>query len=219
MSSDLDLKEIERRVEQSVFQDGLMEIMMGGFLLVFGASLATRAILIPFISLLVIFLSLLVIYLGNPLLERLKKRYIYPRIGYVKLRPEKEADPKGIAVAAILFVVILLGSGLFSLAMGEERGWAFWFSYFLPASAGFMLAIGPFWLGETYGVRRGYVFAALFLLSGIAIPVLGIASGYEAVGLECLLVGVVSLISGVTMFTRFLRRYPVPAEGSSDVSD
>jgi hypothetical protein len=211
MSQNLDLKEIERRVEQSVFQDGLMEIMLGGFLLVVGVSFATRAILIPFISMFMIFL-------GKPILERLKKRYIYPRIGYVKLRPEKEADPKGIAVAAIVFVVVLLGSmGVFPLVMGKERGWAFWFTYFLPASAGFMLAIGPFWLGETYGVKRGYVFAALFLLSGIAIPVLGIASGYEAVGLECLLVGVISLISGVIMFTRFLRRYPLPAEGSSDV--
>lgn len=213
MSQHLDLEKIERRVQQSVFQDGLMEIMLGGFLLVTSASLAASAKLIPFISVLVVFL-------GNPLLERLKKRYIYPRIGYVKLRPEKEADPKGIAVAAILFVVILLGStGIFPLAMGEDRGWAFWFNYFLPASTGFMLAIGPFWLGETYGVKRGYVFAALFLLSGIAIPVLGIASGYEAVGLECLLVGVISLISGATMFTRFLRKYPVPAEGSSDVND
>ena len=207
MSQNLDLKEIERRVYQSVFQDGLMEIMMGGFLLVISALFAInmKLILLP---------SLLVIFLGNPLLERAKKRYIYPRIGYVKLRPEKEADPKGIAVAAIVFVVILLGSiGIFNLTMGKDRGLAFWFKYFLPGSTGFMLAIGPFWLGETYGVRRGYVFAVLFLLSGIVIPVLGIASGYEAIGFECLLVGVISLISGVIMFTRFLRKYPIPAEG------
>ena len=205
MSQNLDLKEIERRVHQSVFQDGLMEIIMGGFLLVVSALFAISMELIPLISLLVIFL-------GNPLLERAKKRYIYPRIGYVKLRPEKEADPKGIAAAVIVFVVVLLGSmGLFHITMGEDRGWAFWFNYFFPGSTGFMLAIGPFWLGETYGVQRGYVFAALFLLSGIAIPVLGIASGYEAVGLECLLVGVISLISGVIMFTRFLRKYPIPA--------
>lgn len=210
MSQKIDLKEIERRVEQSVFQDGLMEIMMGGFLLVFGALLAAG----PKLTL---FISLLVIFFGNPVLERLKKRYIYPRIGYVKLRPEKEADPKGIAVAAIVFVVILLGSmGLFHLTMGEDRGLAFWFNYFFPGATGFMLAIGPFWLGETYGVKRGYVWAALFLLSGIAIPVLGIASGYKAVGLECLLVGMVSLISGVVMFTRFLRKYPLPAEEGGD---
>ncbi len=215
MSQNLDLKEIERRVHQSVFQDGLMEIMMGGFLLVVGALFAISMKWI-------LLISLLVIFLGNPLLERAKRRYIYPRIGYVKLRPEKEADPKGIAVAAIVFVVILLGSGLFTLAMGKDRGWAFWFKYFLPGSTGFMLAIGPFWLGETYGVRRGYVFAVLFLLSGIVIPVLGIASGYEAIGFECLLVGVISLISGVIMFTRFLRGYPItaiPAEEESDDSN
>ena len=209
MSQNLDLKEIEHRVHQSVFQDGLMEIFLGGFLLVFGASLVMD---VKWVALII---SLLVIFLGNPLLERVKSRYIYPRIGYVKLRPEKEADPKGIAVAAIVFVVILLGSGLFTLAIGKDRGWAFWFKYFLPGSTGFMLAIGPFWLGETYGVRRGYVLAVLFLLGGIVIPVLGIASGYEAVGLECLVVGVISLISGVIMFTRFLRNNPVVPEEAS----
>lgn len=213
MSKKLDLKEIERRVHQSVFQDGLIEIMMGGFLLVVGGLLGRAGRLL-------LLISLLVPFLGNALLERLKKRYIYPRIGYVKLRPKKEADPKGIVVAGILYVVIMLASmALFPLAMGKERGWTFWFNYFLPASAGFMLAIGPFWLGETYGVKRGYVFAALFLLSGIAIPVLGIASGYEAVALECLLVGVISLISGVIMFTRFLRKCPLPAEGSLNGND
>ena len=72
-----------------------------------------------------------------------------------------------------------------------------------------MMAFGPFWLGQTYGLVRGYVFAALLVLGGIAIPVLGIATGYDAVGLECLLLGLLSLISGGILFARFLRRYPV----------
>ena len=75
---------------------------------------------------------------------------------------------------------------------------------------------GPFWLGQTYGLVRGYVFAALLLIGGIAIPALGIATGYNAVGLECLVLGLLSLVSGAIMFGRFLRRYP--AEEALDVT-
>ena len=58
MPQNLDLKEIERRVHQSVFQDGLMEIMMGGFLLVFGASLAMDMKWIPLIISLLVVISM-----------------------------------------------------------------------------------------------------------------------------------------------------------------
>ncbi len=200
MSHNLDLKEIEGRVQRAAYQDGLLEIFLGSFLLLLGVVFTISPILVAF--------SVFLIFLINPLFERVKKRYIYPRIGYVKFGPEKEAA-KGIVAAAAVFVVILLGSmGVFVLTMGKDRGWAFWFDYFFPAFTGFMTAFGPFWLGQTYNLKRGYVFAALFMLSGIAIPVLGIATGYNAVSLEWLLVGLVILVSGVIMFTRFLRTYP-----------
>lgn len=209
MSHDLDLKEIERRVQRSAYQDGLLEIFLGSFLLLLGVLFTISPIIVAF--------SAFLAFLIKPLFERVKKRYIYPRIGYVKFGPEKEADSKGIVAAAAVFAVILLGSmGVFILTMGKDLGRAFWFDYFLPAFTGFMTAFGPFWLGQTYNLKRGYVFAALFLLSGIAIPVLGIATGYNAVSLEWLLVGLVILVSGVIMFTRFLRKYP--AEEAPDVT-
>ena len=199
MSHDLNLKEIERRVRRSACQDGLLEIFLGSFLLLLGVFFTINPIIVAF--------SAFLVFLINPLFERVKKRYIYPRIGYVKFEPEKKVA-KGIVATAAVFVMILLGSmGVFVLTM-QDRGWAFWFDYFFPAFAGFMTAFGPFWLGQTYNLKRGYVFAALFLLSGIAIPVLGIATGYNAVSLEWLLVGLVILVSGVIMFTRFLRKYP-----------
>jgi len=207
MSHNLDLKEIERRVQRSVYQDGLLEIFLGSFLLLLGVLFTISPILVAFSG----FLAFLI----KPLFERVKKRYIYPRIGYVKFGTEKEAA-KGIVATAAVFVVILLGSmGVFVLTM-KDHGRAFWFDYFFPAFAGFMTAFGPFWLGQTYNFKRGYVFAALFLLSGIAIPVLGIATGYNAVSLEWLLMGLVILVSGVIMFTRFLRKYP--AEEASDAT-
>ena len=209
MLQDMDLNEIERRVQRSAYQDGLLEIFLGSFLLLLGVVFTISPILVAF--------SALLIFLINPLFERIKNRHIYPRIGYVKFGPEKEADAKGIAATAVVFVVILLGSlVVFVLVMGNPLGRAFWLDYFFPAFTGFMTAFGPFWLGHTYGLKRGYVFAALLVLSGIIIPVLGIAKGYNAVSLEWLLVGLVILISGLIMFSRFLRRYPL--EKAPDVT-
>jgi len=207
ISHKIDLKEIERKANYAAFQDGLMEIFMGLFLIFFGGGMATKATSIQIVAI------IFTIFFANPILKRVKKRFIYPRVGYVKLPQEDETNPKGIGIAAAIFVVFLLGSlGMMLWIMGVDAGMDFWMTYILPPSTGFMMAIGPFWLGQTYGLVRGYVFAALFLLLGIIIPVFGIASGYEAVGLLCTTVGATTLTVGIIMFTRFLRKYPA-AEG------
>jgi hypothetical protein len=210
VGQELDLNEIKRRVQHAAYQDGLLEMFLGSFLMVFAVLFLSKPALSAF--------SVLVTLAFKPLFERMKQRYIYPRIGYVKFGKDKEGDPKGIVIAAIVFVIVLLGTlGILALAMGAERGRVFWLDYVLPGFTGFMMAIGPYWLGQTYGLVRAYVFAALFLLGGIAIPALGIATGYHAVGLLCLLMGLLSLVSGAIMFGRFLRRYPV--EEVLDASD
>jgi hypothetical protein len=184
-----------------------MEIFMGLFLVFFGGALSTNVGAgVPFI--------VLAIFFVNPLIERIKVRYIYPRVGYVKLPPDPSTTGKGIAMTAALFVVLLLGSmGISMGVMGKAEGMTFFMTYIVPPASGFMLGISPFWLGQTYGLIRGYLLAALFLLSGIAMPVFNIATGYEAVGLMCSLVGVVALVVGSFMFARFLRKYPSAPEG------
>jgi MFS family permease len=208
VTQNLNLQEIERRVKHSAYQDGLIELFLGGFLLLFGILFAVQPRLSVF--------SFLALFVLLRLFERAKQRYIYPRVGYVKLKEEQETDLKGIVIATLVFIVILLGAlGLFVLTLGGDKGWNTWFNYFFPAFTGLMMAIGPFWLGQTYGLKRGYILATLFLLSGIAFPVLGIARGYAAVSATTLLVGLVALLSGALRFARFLRAHP--AEELPDV--
>ncbi len=203
MSTKIDLKEIERRANYAVFQDGLMEVALGLFLFLWGGIMATH--IVPLGMLIVI----LTILFARPVLERVKQHLIYPRVGYVRLPGDPQATGKGIAIAAILMIVFLLGALGISLAvLGIQAGRNFFLAYILPPVSGFMLAIGPYWLGRTYGLRRGYLWAVLFLLGGIALPVLGIASGYEAVGWLCTVMGLLILLTGIIMFMRFLRRYP-----------
>ncbi len=203
MSTQLNLKEIERRANYAAFQDGLTEIFLGLFLFFYGGTLATGALPVGFV------LILAAVFFAKPLTERIKKRYIYPRAGYVKLPEGPHTTGKGIAITAVVMVILLLGAlGVSMAVMGQKPGLDFFLTYIVPPVSGFMLAIGPYWMAQTYGLRRGYVLAALFILGGIAMPVFGIASGYEAVGLLCTFVGLVALLTGTIMFVRFIRRYP-----------
>jgi hypothetical protein len=208
MFAEFDLDEIKKRANAAALQDGLMEVFMGLFLVFFGGSMTTNvAVGIPFI--------VLAIFFTNPMIERIKVRYIYPRIGYVKLPPDPKTTGKGIAAAAVLFVVVLLGAMGISMGLkGKDAGLEFFMTYIVPPSSGFMLGIGPFWLGQTYGLFRGYLWATLFVLGGIAMPLFRIASGYEAVWLLCTVVGLLILIVGIVLILRFLLRYPA-AEGEA----
>ena len=204
MTTPIDLKEIEKRANYAAYQDGLMEIAMGLFLFFYGGALATDTLSVAIIFIIV------TVFFGKRSFERIKQRYIYPRIGYVKLPEGSHATGKGIAIAAVIMVVGLLGTMFLAMAtLGQDPGLEFFLSYIVPPASGFMLAIGPYWLGQTYGLVRGYVWAALFVLGGIAMPLFSIASGYQAVGLLCTVMGLLTLTTGTIMFVRFIRRYPV----------
>ena len=140
-----------------------MEILMGLVLIFFGGVMASKGTLTPFI--------VFAIFFANPILKRVKERYIFPRVGYVKLPQEEQTDTKGIGIAALVFVIFLVASlGISIWIMGADSGREIWMTYVLPPFTGLMMAIGPFWLGQTYGLVRGYVFAAIFLILGIRCP-------------------------------------------------
>jgi hypothetical protein len=202
MPQQVALLEIERKVRAAAFQDGLMEIMIGVYMLVMGIILNTSASMIP--------ISLLVVLFFIPLYERLKQRVMYPRIGYVKLPTDSEADVKGILLTTFGSLALLIALiPLLRWWLGADQGWDLWFQHLVPAAIGILIAFGPLWMSQTYAVRRGYFFAALSVILGIAIPFMGDFTGYEAVGLECLLLGSLFLIVGGFLFARFVAQQPI----------
>jgi len=203
MNFQLDLQEVEKKANYAAYQDGLMEISIGLFLFFYGGTLATDTLTLGIVFIVI------AIFFAKPVIERIKKHYIYPRTGYVKLPEDPHTTGKGIAISAVVMVVVLLGAMFISMAvLGQKPGLNFFLTFIVPPTAGFMLAIGPFWLGQTYGLVRGYVWAALFALGGIAIPLFNLSSGYQAVGLLCTIMGLLILATGTFMFASFLRKYP-----------
>ena len=203
MSATLDLREIERKVQRSFFQDGVMEILVGFYLMMTGL-MVQGTMSAAF--------SALLMFLFKPAWEALKRRFIYPRIGYVKFRPEKDVDGKAFGRGIIALAIIAVTSPFVSmLILGKAPGWAFWTRRFLPFFMGFITSIGPWVAAKKLGVPRWYAFSALCVIAGLAVPYLGMESIYEPIGIEFIVIGGVALVTGLVMFIYFLVKHPVQA--------
>ena len=195
------LDDVEVRAMRAAARDGITEMLLGLLLLVFGVlfylstPLAALGALLP--------LAL------NPLGRYLKQRFVYPRTGYARTARPPHAV-RGIVLVAVASVAgILAVFGAFALTLGFDRGQALFLSHFVPAIAGLLMAIGPLTVARTYRLARWYVLAAVLVLTGVALPLSGVSTGYEAIAFQSAIVGGLSLFLGIGLFLSFLRRVPL----------
>jgi len=200
MSDPLDLKAIERKAYTSRFRDGLWEISCGitvlywwGFALLMdsGLGLDWRKWM-P--------LALAVAFVPVAIIARLRARVTAPRLGTVRPGPVRRKKLRTMGwvlsgLIAIQVVVVVLtsrgGMGLTGLLAPVMGG----FIIFLP------IAAIAFWNDFT----RGFIYAALL---GATVSIYMVLSSW----IPFAAVGGVILLTGIVVFIRFLRDYPVPAD-------
>jgi MFS family permease len=207
------LEKIERRTIQYFFNDGLTEIALGLFFLLFGAYFFGQTVL-PKDSALaqVLDVSLvLIIVAAGFLLGRfigfLKNRLTYPRTGYVAYK-KKPASPSRKRIAAIIAAVIAVALSALTAAAPSFRLW-------LPALNGFLLGFVVFLFWRRTGVFRFLVLAGVSALVGIGVALAGVAD-IMGVSLYYALFGAAILISGLLAFAGYWRRSrtePEPPDG------
>ncbi|MGB2800480.1 MAG: hypothetical protein WBC55_09855 [Dehalococcoidia bacterium] len=198
MTQDVDLKQIERKAWSSYFHDGLTDLY-GGFILL-GLGLAMLTDQSWWLALML--LSMLALWA--------RKRVTYPRMGYVKFAPQREARTKRSRIIAsmVLTSTMLLGVIVFALVSTNSLPqWleAWLADYFLVAFAvmvGAIIAVGAFMVG----VARFYAYAVLVLIAFAAGQWLNTSAG-----LPVTIAAGVILLSGLAVLIRFLRKYPRPA--------
>nr|QNO46761.1 hypothetical protein DEIDBPHB_00010 [Methanosarcinales archaeon ANME-2c ERB4] len=206
MSAAIDLLEIEKKAYRDSQQDGLMEIVMGVILMTFGGF---------FYSPIFAFYILLIVFSGK-IVEFVRRRYTYPRIGSVKFREE---DPKDVLTGVLLFelAVIVIMFTLISIS-GDVKDYSLWVNW-APLFFG-MILVGPFaHAASRSGSIRYYGYAILSVILGIFFSLVEFGSGCTGLILYLVLIGGFLALGGLAIFIRFLRKYPLSEKGMHDDSE
>ena len=207
MNTTIDLKELERKAYRTTFQDGLLDIALGLFLI--GSAVAgffqdNKPIRL-IITVLIVMVPLTVYFLG-------KKKITVPRIGIVKFGAERKARKKKVAV--IILLAVILSSILALMAMTNSM------PFFLvellkgygSATAFGLLAFTMFLFGGYYNdVPRlyfyGFLFGGSLFLSECYYNRVGIVVHSSVwFGIS----GLIMLVTGISLLTKFIRDYPAP---------
>ncbi len=200
MRQEVDLKGIEQKTIRFSQQDGLMEFVMGICLLAMSTRLLSRVLIAMFPLAMLLF---------KPALEALRKQFTYPRIGYVKLIPDKPKDAiSGIALITLIIIAIM---AVVFILFADVRNFGLWLKW-VPVWAGVVLAIMFVSLAAKSGTNRYYIFALYSLVVGLVLSVLRFAKVETGTLLYFLVMGGLLVPSGLVLFIRFLRNYPMPVK-------
>lgn len=198
MNANLDAKTIARNVWQDSMRDGLMEMLLGLYFLLTGI-----VIYADMSAMFIIFMAFF-----PALAKKIKERYTYPRIGYVKF-PEHEKSPGRRILAALLAAVIAVAMVVVLAQAGEKTQALYKWVSLLPA---LILVAGLSFMGQKTGFVRFYAMAAFALVVGVIVPFADLPRKLDNIALYMLVVGPVFFVLGTAIFLHFLRTYPIRTE-------
>ena len=199
MQTDIEIKQIRRNVYMSFFQDGLWDMCLGLFVLGWGLG-----ILLDFAHLIGgWFIAIYFLVWG------LKKRFTYPRTGYIKL-DDKEVRMRA-RFTIILGVVALLGVFMMVLFSLDARPQ--WVVDYFPVLFSGMLAVLIGGIAWWLAARRFALHAVIVLAAGAIHQWLGVSWPHTYI-----VAGAVIALIGAGIFMRFLRQYPAAAPEGPDAA-
>lgn len=203
MNKKTSLREVEKKTYMSYHQDGLIDIFVGVYVLLFasGILLMTVTDFSTWFAIPAIVPAIMV-----PIWISAKKRITMPRIGYVKLGSRGAnklmAIFLGLTVAG-LGVFMVFGLGAF---MGQ--GWALTLKNLIIPNSMIIIGISAAAISSlfayTMGLKRLYAYGLLVLALFFTGHFTTIPFGYFL-----LAIGLVIIINGFVILMRFTRRYPL----------
>ena len=189
MNADADLKPLVRRSYLIFFQDGLWDIFLGLFVLVWGLGILTDLAYLAgslFVCLYLVVWSL-------------KRWLTYPRIGYARLGVRQEKFRQ--LVSIILGITMTAGIIFAIIFIADDR--PEWLSDYFPLLFSGVLAAVVGVMTAWLGVYRFLVHAALIFIAGAVHQFMDIAWSHTYIG-----GGTVIIIVGAFYLVRFLKKYP-----------
>jgi hypothetical protein len=211
MSQNISLKEAERKVFVTAFQDGLWDIFIGCFVLIFavGPLLSTTA-LGDFWSSVAFLPFWAVVYLAIWLI---RKFVVTPRIGLVKFGLSRKVKLSRFVTLAVIVSFLGLILGILSALISDKLGWVVMTSFGLLVLT--MFSVAAYFLD----FARLYLYGALMALSPLVGEWLYINMRASHHGFPITFGTTAGIIIsvGLIKFALLLRDHPIPMEESSSV--
>jgi hypothetical protein len=180
-------------------QDGFTEILLGTIFLVLPAILIQPGFLSIFVVFYIIFMPQAV--------EVIRKKYTYPRIGYVKLREDESPKISLRVVIAVLLVFITIIAVLYLAFIDIIDRFFIW--KWMPAVFGFIMWGPSLYLRGKTGQRIYYLPAILLSATGVAISLVDYLTAEVGTSLFMVGWGLVFIGFGFVRFLLFIRKYPI----------
>jgi hypothetical protein len=204
-----DLKIIEQESYRELLQDGFTEMLTGSIFLALPAILIKPA----FVSIFVVFY----IFFIPQAVEVIRKKYTYPRIGYVRPHEDEPLTLSLGVVMTVLLIFIIIIAVLYSASIGViDR---FFILKWMPAVVGFIMCGPSLYLKDKTG-------RASYYLPGILMPITGLATSLAdfltaEVGTSLYMVGwgLAFVLLGIIRFALFIHKYPVIDDVEVDTND
>jgi hypothetical protein len=198
MVEDISLKEIQRKVYMSFFQDGLWDIFLGLFILGWGLAILTDLAYLPGVT----FIGLYFAIWG------VKKRLTYPRIGYARF---SETSRRRITAKFVILGVAVMLVGVIMAVLWGIGTRPQWLADYFPLIFNGILAAIVCFIAYWARVNRFYLYAVLIFLGAVFHLWLGVRWEFGFIGAG----GIIVLI-GLGILIIFVRRYPKMVEGADN---
>ena len=208
MNEKIDLKKVEKQTYRFTFSDGIYDMAYGSLIVFIAIAPILREILYPSYIIFLILPSPLIIILGT--------RFItVPRIGIVKFNKKrtKSRNKIGLLFAILLpitvILVVLTYLGFYNIKVG---------GYIVPVGAGLFVLILLSLIAYILDYPHFYLYA---ISIGLGIPLATLLKPIFGDPLHYILSfgisGTLILIYGAITLIRFIKKYPIPKEETSDV--
>jgi len=206
MSDNADILELEQETYRYSMQDGLAEIFAGLGLITIAWMIESRDIRsYGFFSSPVIFILLIVF--RTPILEKLRRKVTYPRIGYVKVHQDEISPP---VMVLLLFAITIIAVAPLALMVIPSDQFFYDTLWTLSlVSTGMMMIAASFSFVERTGDRRYFAFGVLGMTTGLIFALLEFEPPMAGPVLYLLGWGIVITLVSLTTFIRFIRKYPI----------
>ncbi len=191
MEMPIDLKKIEKKAWTSFWDDGLVDIVAGTFLITPGIRILTDNVWFT-----------AGLFIGLPIML-IGKRIAAPRMGRVRFGPERK---RKLINGQIVFSIVLLAIlAIWMVALGGVVDTPVEIKAAV-LGGGLLMIWGT--IAYFMDLRRLYLYAAFLATCWVLLEL-----DYEPAGPIALIVsGSIAIFIGLSMFIRFLRRYPKPKE-------